>query len=108
MHPIFYEPFAGQRFGLRYFVFVVGKYEISAAAVNIYLIAERLSVHRRAFYMPAGATLSPGGFPENLAFFSRFPEREIERVALVLVVVYSYAVKRVFKISVRKSAVGGE
>ena len=48
---------------LRNFIFVMGKYQILSAAMNVYGVAEVSPGHRRALNMPARATSSPGAIP---------------------------------------------
>ena len=96
MRPVFHKPLARQRFALRNLVMREDK--ISAAAVQIYLIAERRAVHRRTFDMPAGASFAPRRIPGNFALFRRLPQREIVGVFFLFVVFHAHAVQRVFEV----------
>ena len=64
-------------------VFMVGKHQIDAAAVNVEHFAEMFPRHGRAFDMPAGPAAAPGRFPARLFVLRRFPEHEIH-VALLI------------------------
>src|SRR5690606_19216791 len=43
-----------------------------------------LSAHRRALDVPAGPARAPGTLPRGLAGLGGFPQREVERLALLL------------------------
>ena len=105
MRPVLYEALARKAFGLGNLVFVMGKNEVPAAAVNVYLVAERSAVHCRALYVPAGSALAPGRRPADFALLCRLPQREVGRVALFLGVLYPYAVEHVLHRPVRKATV---
>src|SRR5690348_8462450 len=84
MHPIFHErSFTACGFGLRDFVLVMRKGQVLSAMVEIDLVAEPFSRHRRAFDMPARSTFSPGRVPIRLAWLCRLPERKIEGILLL-------------------------
>ena len=53
---------------LRYFTFMVRKYKVHAAAMNIKLSAEIFCCHSGAFNMPAGETNAPWTFPAHDMF----------------------------------------
>ena len=76
--------------------------------MNVDLLAERRSVHCRALDMPTGSALTPRRFPENLAFLCGFPKREIERIALILLVFDTHAFVGVLESSAAEFAVAGE
>src|SRR5438094_758225 len=73
---------AGPRLALRDFIFVVREDQITAAGVDIDLLAERLANHGRALDVPARTALSPGALPGGLARLGRFPECEIAGITL--------------------------
>ena len=54
MHPVGGKRLARVRFRLNELVFMVGKDQVEAAAVNIEMAAQILHAHRRAFDVPAG------------------------------------------------------
>ena len=49
------------------------------------MITEQAVRHRRAFDVPAGTAVAERGRPARFPGFGRFPQYEIERVALVFV-----------------------
>ena len=103
------ERLARRRFALRDFVFVVRKREVDAAGVDVERIAEIFHGHRGAFDVPAGAAGADGRLPEMLAGLRRFPQREIARVVLfVLVDVHTRARLHAGDIDFRELAVGGK
>ena len=92
-------------FGLRNLVFVVGEGEVLPAAVNVNRLAEVTQVHRRAFNVPAGATLAPRAVPGRLARLCALPEREIQRVFFLGGDVNARACFEVFNRHVRELAI---
>ena len=86
MQPEARERFAGERFRLRDFVFVMREDQIDAAGVDIQRLAQVLDGHHGALDVPAGAAGADGGVPERLAFLGGFPEGEIARVGLFVLV----------------------
>src|SRR5579871_848238 len=86
MQPEAGERFAGQRFRLRDFVFVVREDKVDAAGVQIERFAEILNRHDRAFDVPAGPARSERSLPEALAFLGGFPESEITSVGLLITI----------------------
>ena len=46
-------------FALGDFVFVMGKHQVDAAAVDVEGLAEQSLAHRRAFNVPAGTAAAP-------------------------------------------------
>src|SRR5712692_2002765 len=82
VHPHIHELFAGRGLALRNLIFMMRELQIHAAAVNIEMMAQASRGHRRTFDMPAGTTLAPGRVPTRLAGLGRFPQYEIERIAL--------------------------
>ena len=63
VHPVSGERLARVRLGLDELVFVVGKDQVEAAAMDIEMPAQVLHAHGRAFDMPAGPARSPGALP---------------------------------------------
>ena len=91
-HKTVVHPDAGQglvigAFGLRDFIFMVRKLQISTAAVNIKRFAEQLAGHGRALDMPAGTTRPVGTVPFGIVRLGRFgalPEHEVQRVVFAV------------------------
>ena len=73
MHPEARERLAGQRFRLRDLVFMMRKYQVDAAGMQVERLAEILDRHHGTLDMPAGTSRTDFGFPERLAGFGRFP-----------------------------------
>ena len=63
MHPIAGERFSVGGFGLGDFVFMMGKYQVLAATVNIKGFAKKPPAHGRTFNMPSRSPLAPGAWP---------------------------------------------
>ena len=106
MEPEMRELFAGQRFGLRYFIFVVRENQILAARMQIETLAEFLHGHDRALNVPARATWSDDALPRSLAGLGCFPECKVASVVFfVFVNINSRAVFHAGKISFGEFAV---
>ena len=90
------------------FVFMVGKLQIRAAAVDVKRVAEQVFAHRRAFDVPARAALSPRAFPCRFARFGGFPQHKIERVALEAVHFHALARAQIIERFAGELAVGGK
>ena len=90
------------------FVFVMGELQVGAAAVNVEMLAQVLAVHGRTFDVPAGTTRTPGGLPARLAGLGRFPQHEVERVALALLHFDPGAGLQLLQVLARQLAVFGE
>ena len=72
------------RLGLGDFAFVVGKFVLQPAAVDVDGRAEILHAHRRAFQMPAGVAHPPGAGPlHDVVGLGFFPQRKIDGILLV-------------------------
>ena len=84
VHPVFGKRFAVCRLRLGNLILVVGKNQVLAARMNIYLLPQVLLAHHRALDMPARSSLAPGRLPERLALLLRFPEHKVQRVLLLL------------------------
>ncbi len=70
-------------FALRDFVFMVGELQVDATGVDVDGVAQVRLGHRRAFDVPAGAPVAPGGIPTRQVAGRRLPQHEIARIALV-------------------------
>ena len=108
MHPVTDERQPGGALGLRDLVLVMRENEVLAAAMEIERLAEVLDAHRRALEVPAGASRPPRAFPERLARLRRFPEREVEGVALALVDLDARAGLQLVELALRELAVAGK
>ncbi len=76
---------AARRARLRELVLVVGEDQVAPAAVHGELAPQELLGHGRALDVPAGPALPPRRGPRDvLVGLLRLPEREVERIALVL------------------------
>src|SRR5690242_6602719 len=86
MHPVAHKRLdASEALALGNLVLVMREDQIGAATVNVNLVAERLTRHRRALDMPAGPPFAPWTLPPWLARFGGLPEGEVARVVLALV-----------------------
>src|SRR5436190_24383464 len=92
VHPVTDERFPGRSFALRDLVLVMRKDEIDGAGVDVERLAEELHRHRGALEMPAGTTFAERCLPRRLVFLLRFPEDEIARRLLLVLVVFDAAV----------------
>jgi len=109
MHPEAGEGLAGERFGLRDFVFVMREDQVDAAGVDIERGAQVLNGHHGAFDVPAGAARTDRRIPTEFAFLGRLPQGEIARVGLIVFVdVDAGAGQVAAEIVVRKLAIAGE
>ncbi|MPN56904.1 hypothetical protein SDC9_204597 [bioreactor metagenome] len=73
MNPILGHGPLKPAFRLGNLVFVMGKNQVGAAAVNIEAFTQVFVGHGRAFNMPAGPARSPGAFPRGLTGLCLFP-----------------------------------
>ena len=64
------------------FVFVVGKLQICATAVDVKCVAKQFAAHGGAFNVPAWSSVAPRALPMRLFGFGGFPQHKIQRVAL--------------------------
>ena len=121
---------AGRFFALGDFVFVVGKSEVGAAAVDVDqgrpgvcgvlrvrcrgeagVGGEEFEAQRGTFDVPARAAPAPGRFPADVAvgLGPFFPEDEVAHAFLfVFVLVDARAGDEVFQVEMREAAVAGE
>ena len=74
-----------QRFALRDLVLVVREDQVVAAAVDVERHAEQRARHRAALDVPARPPGAPRRLPLRFAGLRELPQREVERIALVLV-----------------------
>ena len=89
-------------------VLVVGKHEVRAAAVDLEVDAEQLLRHGRALDVPPRAPRPPRRGPHGvLARLVGLPQREVERVLLVLLPLETLALVHVLQAPVAEAAVEG-
>ncbi len=84
MHPVSYggSAVAGGRLG--YLAFVVGKFEIHAASVDVELRAEIFLAHGGAFEVPAGESFAPRRRPvHDVLGRGFFPQGEVGGIVLL-------------------------
>src|SRR5262249_35977669 len=106
MQPEVGEGLAGERLGLRDFVFVVAKDQVLAASMQVERFPQLLHRHDGALDVPARSAAADLRLPECLPWFRSFPEREVARVVfLVLVYIDASTVLHPFKIFLRELAV---
>ena len=91
---------------LRRFVFVVGEFQVGAAAVNINARPQMTFDHRRALDVPARASPPPGAVPARELGARRLPEHKVRRVALVGRDLYPSAGDHVLEGAAGEGAVG--
>ena len=80
MHPIFCKFFSVRGFALSNLVFMMRKYQILSAGMNINLFSEVFFRHLRAFNMPSRTALTPRRFPGRFSLLFRFPKHKIKRI----------------------------
>lgn len=73
VHPIVDELLPRLCFALGNLVFVVRKFQILAAGMNIYRFAQILRCHDRAFDVPTGPSVPKRRFPMDFTWFCGFP-----------------------------------
>ncbi|MNN92260.1 hypothetical protein D3C81_2105150 [compost metagenome] len=64
-------------------VFMVREDQVLAATMDVDGMAQVLPDHRRALHMPARSASAPGAAPAGLVDRGRFPQHEVQRIALV-------------------------
>jgi len=87
VHPKARQGLAAGAFALGNFVFVVRKLQVGTAAVDVERLAQQRAAHGRALDVPArppGAVRAGPLHFGGLVGLGRFPEHEVERVALVV------------------------
>ena len=87
VHPDARQGLPAGPFTLRNLVLVVGKLQVSAAAMNINRIAQQAGTHGRTLYVPARTARAPQTFPLHLyrlLRLGRLPEHKIKRIILAL------------------------
>ena len=77
MQPEPAERFAGGRFALGDFIFMVREDQVHAAGVDIQRLTQVFHAQRRAFDMPARPARPPRAIPGRLIFLRRLPQREV-------------------------------
>ena len=80
MHPVVGKGLSRGALALGYLVFVMGKFQILAAAMDIKGIPQIFLAHGAAFDMPARPSLGKRAFPCRFPGFLRLPEREIHGI----------------------------
>src|SRR5207244_3539537 len=83
----FRELVARRALALGEFVFVVGKLQIEAAAVDVERVAQERAAHGAALDVPAGAAFAPGALELHfgrLARLGALPEREVAGIPLAV------------------------
>ena len=109
MNPIAHKGLSRGALALRDLVFVMRENQVHAAAMNVKGFAQVLHAHGGAFDVPSGASRANLRFPEILALFFRFPEDEIARVFLVVLVrVDARSRLRAAEVGLAEPAVAGE
>ncbi len=73
-----------QRLALRDLVLVMRKDQVEAAAVDVERLPEQRVRHRRALDVPARPAGAPRRRPLRLVGLRELPQREVERVLLLL------------------------
>jgi hypothetical protein len=84
MHPVIDEMLAGSRLRLRDLVFMVRKFQIEATAVDIEVVAQTVSRHRRAFDVPPRPACPPGRWPARFISARGLPQGKVGRIAFLL------------------------
>ena len=108
MHPVFGKLLSVGCLRLCDFIFMMGEYQILTTRMNINFITQIFFAHNRAFNMPAGTSVAPGGLPVRLSLLLRLPKYKVKRILLL---VFSSHKKgtvsslQVIKILVRKLSV---
>ena len=87
MQPMPGEGLAGGRFALGDLVLMMRKDVVYPSAMDVEGLTEVLHAHRGAFEVPAGAARPPGGVPVRLTGLGPFPEHEVPRILLAVLVV---------------------
>ena len=85
MHPVAHHRFTRLRgLGLCDLTLMVGEDEIHATSVDVELLPEVLTTHRRAFGMPAREAFAPGARPaHDVLGLCLLPEGEVQRTSLL-------------------------
>ncbi len=105
MHPVACKWLARHTLGLGDLILVMWEHKITAAAMNIDLLAQMLEVHGRALNMPARSPRSPRAIPEWLAGFGTLPQRKICRMFLALIQADAIASNHIVQAAPRELAI---
>nr|GEU28296.1 hypothetical protein [Tanacetum cinerariifolium] len=111
VHPVIDHLAAERAFGLGDLVFVVRELQVRAAAVDIEMFAQQRRAHGRALDVPARTALAPLGIPFHFLGFRllrRFPQHEVERIALAGVHIHALAGAQVVERLAGQAAIFGE
>ena len=84
MHPIFGKYTSAARFTLCNLIFMMWKYQVFAASMNIYLLSQVFFRHYRALNMPARTPFAPWRYPIRFSIFFRLPKYKIQCVFLLI------------------------
>jgi len=87
VHPAVGKRLAGRAFALRDFVFVMGKRQVGATAMDVERFSQQLACHGRTLDVPAGPTGAELTGPLDFVGFAvlgAFPEHRIERIVLAV------------------------
>src|SRR4051812_29427887 len=104
MQPQSRERLPARGLALRDLVLVMREDEVPSAAVDVEGGPEILLAHRRALDVPSGPAFSPRAVPGHalgLSGLGRLPEREIERIPLLLAGIDSRSREQVVEIALR-------
>ena len=85
VHPVVHKGMLVCALTLRDLVFVMGKLQIRAPAMDVEMLTQQAGAHRGAFDMPARAASAPVRRPAGVGWIihlAAFPQHEIQRVAL--------------------------
>src|SRR5947199_3968019 len=105
--PVMGKRLARSPFALSDLVLVVGENKIDSARVYIKSLAKIAHRHSRAFQMPARTAFAIGRRPVRLSRTRRFPECEIARILLIVLInIYSCPCYITSQLKARELAVG--
>ncbi len=105
VHPHMHEGRIAGRARLRDLVFMMRKFQILAAAVQVEVVPQQAGRHRGTFDVPARPAVAPGRGPGGLARFRMLPQHEVERIVLGLVDLHARAGAQIVDLLARKPAV---
>ena len=102
------ECLACSSFALCNFIFVMRENQVLTAAVQIERIAQIVRRHRRAFNMPARATLTPWRFPVWFTRLCSFPNSKVQRIFFLVIDINSSTCLQFFHRLTGKLAIVGK